>query len=724
MTRLSILSHFEAKTEDMTYTTKAGVKITRHARALDEARAMDDLLQNLDHQKGAVFSSSYEYPGRYTRWDIGFVNPGIEIRSYPNEFVVSALNQRGRLLLAAIDEQLTKNSQIVMIERSAESIIGTIKSDHELFREEERTRQPSIFTVLRAIQELFASSEDHFLGLYGAFGYDLVFRLEPMPLHQKRDERKPDLVLYIPDEISIVDHQRECAYCLSYDFEIAGQSTAGLSRDGAFYAYRKREDIPEDKKYKKGRYAKLVAQAIRSFKRGDLFEVVPSHTFYEPCSGSPSEIFQSLRTINPSPYGFMINLGTEHLVGCSPEMYVRVDGHRVETCPISGTIRRGKNAIEDADRIRQLLNSEKDEAELTMCTDVDRNDKSRICLPGTVKVIGRRQLETYSHLIHTVDHVVGSLKPERDALDAFITHMWAVTITGAPKRNAIKWIEQHEASPRGWYGGAVGYLTFDGNLNTGLTLRTMKMKAGIAEIRAGATLLIDSVPQDEEEETLTKAAALMQAVEGTKGVSSNPHHKKDAVGRGKRILIVDHEDSFVHTLGNYFKQTGACVVTARTALAKQLLNDSADFDLVVLSPGPGTPNDFALHETIDRCIEKELPLFGVCLGLQGIVEYFGGKLGYAKEPMHGKASTITVTEHGKLFNEITTCFTASRYHSLYAEQVPDCLTVTARSEDGMVMALEHKKLPIVAVQFHPESILTARHNIGLKIIENVIESIS
>ncbi len=141
-----------------------------------------------------------------------------------------------------------------------------------------------------------------------------------------------------------------------------------------------------------------------------------------------------MREINPSPYGFFVNLGDEeYLVGASPEMYVRVQGKRVETCPISGTIKRGADAIEDAHNIQTLLDSEKEESELTMCTDVDRNDKSRICEAGSVKVIGRRQIEMYSRLIHTVDHVEGILRDGFDAVDAFLTHMWVVTVTGAPK---------------------------------------------------------------------------------------------------------------------------------------------------------------------------------------------------------------------------------------------------------------------------------------------------
>src|SRR5204862_5877163 len=202
----------------------------------------------------------------------------------------------------------------------------------------------------------------------------------------------------------------------------------------------------------------------------------------------------------------------EFLVAASPEMYVRVEGRRIETCPISGTIARGRDPLEDSERIRELLNSKKDESELTMCTDVDRNDKSRVCVPGSVRVIGRRQIEMYSRLIHTVDHVEGRLQPGRDALDAFLAHTWAVTVTGAPKAWAMQFIEDHERSARAWYGGAVGVIGFDGNLNTGLTLRTIRVKHGVAEVRAGATLLYDSDPAAEEAETELKASAFLDAI--------------------------------------------------------------------------------------------------------------------------------------------------------------------------------------------------------------------
>jgi anthranilate synthase len=361
-----------------------------------------------------------------------------------------------------------------------------------------------------------------------------------------------------------------------------------------------------------------------------------------------------------------------------------------------------------------------------MCTDVDRNDKSRVCVPGSVQVIGRRQIEMYSRLIHTVDHVEGRLRPEFDALDAFLTHTWAVTVTGAPKAWAMQWIEDHERSARAWYGGAVGRLTFDGNMNTGLTLRTIRVKDGAAQVRVGATLLFDSDPDAEEQETHLKASAFLDAIRepvrpaaamGGVGGAAQP-------GAGRRLLLVDHQDSFVHTLANYFRSTGAEVVTLRTGF------DAAEWDrvrpdLVVLSPGPGRPEDFGLDVTISEALRRDLPVFGVCLGLQGLVEHFGGRLGVLDVPMHGKTSSVKVVG-GQLFDGLPERFLAGRYHSLFAlpGELPDCLEVTAESEDGVIMAVEHRSLPVAAVQFHPESIMTLGEDAGMRLIRNVVGQLS
>lgn len=717
---MSILSAFSATNKKETYTTREGIVITRHSEPIEAADAKAVILQQIDCRKGALFSSGYEFPGRYSRWDIGFVNPALQLKANRTGFVIQAENDRGSVLLEPIHRRLSSCEAAADLRYAANEIAGTIRSGGHVLNEEERTTQPSVFSIIRAIRDIFHAPDDSFLGLYGAFGYDLVFQFEPMPFKHQRSDSQSDVILYLPDQLIVVDHSKDAAFQLSYDFSFGGQSTEGLVRSGTHKEPKLHGQVPAEP-YKPGKYAELVEIARKSFKAGDMFEVVPTQTLYETSDSPPSVIFSRLERINPSPYGFIINLGDDFLVGSSPEMYVRVEGSRVETSPISGTIKRGYNAIEDADQIRELLNSAKDESELTMCTDVDRNDKSRICEPGSVNVIGRRQIEMYSHLIHTVDHVEGQLRPEYDALDAFMTHMWAVTITGAPKRAAIQWIEEHESGPRHWYGGSVGYFSFDGNLNTGLTLRTIHIRDGVAEIRVGATCLYDSVPADEEQETLTKAAVLVGAVRGTEreGRGGTVSRRSDA-GRGKKILLVDHEDSFVHTLANYMRQTGAEVVTMRAPYAREALKGEAGYDMVVLSPGPGRPSQFDLNETIGICMEKNMPVFGVCLGLQGIVEYFGGKLNVLDYPQHGKLSLVRAGANSPMWAGMPPEFHVGRYHSLYAEEVPDCLTVAAESEDGIVMAVEHKSLPVAAVQFHPESIATLRGEAGIRIIENVI----
>jgi anthranilate synthase len=703
------------------YRTQGGIHVRRIIEGIPIQDAIEPVIDALDSQRGVLLASSYEYPGRYTRWDIGFVNPPVVLTSCNRDFQLSALNERGQVLLPALADTIEALPAVASTDREAHQISGTIQAASGRFPEEQRSKQPSVFSLLRALIDLFASPEDSDLGLYGAFGYDLAFQFEPLQLRLERPEDQRDLVLYIPDELVVIDHRREQAVWYRYDFEVNGRSTQNLPREGASDSYVGTNEIPRVCDHEPGEYAEGVRVARESFKRGDLFEVVPGQTFFEACPPAPSELFRRLRERNPSPYGFLINLGqAEYLVGASPEMYVRVEGDRVETCPISGTIARGQDPIGDAGQILQLLNSRKDESELTMCTDVDRNDKSRICKPGSVRVIGRRQIEMYSRLIHTVDHVEGHLREEFDALDAFLAHTWAVTVTGAPKSWAMQFIEDHEKSPRAWYGGAIGQLGFNGNMNTGLTLRTIRIKDGIAQIRAGATLLYDSDPDEEERETRIKASAFLDAIRRPREATGIRPVEIARPGMGKRILLIDHQDSFVHTLANYLRQSGAEVLTLRAGFPHEEI-DTLKPDLVVLSPGPGQPSDFDISGTMSALLERKLPVFGVCLGLQGIVEHFGGELSVLSYPMHGKASRVRVLG-GNIFEGLPNELTAGRYHSLFAlkDKLPDELRATAESDDGVVMAVEHTELPIAAVQFHPESILTLDDDYGLRLIYNMV----
>lgn len=705
------------------FVTAGGVTITRERHDRPYEGAIDAYVDGLNSRRGAVFSSNYEYPGRYTRWDTAIIDPPLVISARGRAMRIEALNSRGEMLLPVIGKALGGLDEVTIAETSKRLIRLDVAKPGRIFTEEERSRVPSVFTVLRAVTALFKTEEDANLGLYGAFGYDLAFQFDPVDYKLERQQSQRDLVLFLPDEILVVDHYSTKAWTDRYDYSSDGFSTEGLPRDEIVEPFRTADRIPPRGDHEPGEYAKLVRKAMESFKRGDLFEVVPGQMFYERCETPPSDISRKLKTINPSPYSFFINLGEgEYLIGASPEMFVRVNGRRVETCPISGTIKRGGDAISDSEQILKLLNSKKDESELTMCSDVDRNDKSRVCDPGSVRVIGRRQIEMYSRLIHTVDHIEGRLREGMDAFDAFLSHAWAVTVTGAPKLWAMRFIEQNEKSPRAWYGGAIGMVNFNGDMNTGMTLRTIRIKDGIAEVRAGATLLFDSIPEEEEAETELKASAMISAIRDAKsGNAADTERATARVGDGVNILLVDHEDSFVHTLANYFRQTGANVSTVRTPVPDEVF-DRLKPNLVVLSPGPGTPKDFDCAATIKRARARDLPIFGVCLGLQALAEAYGGELRQLHVPMHGKPSRIRVSKPGIIFSGLPKEVTVGRYHSIFADPVrlPDGFVVTAETEEGVIMAFEHSKEPIAAVQFHPESIMTLGHNAGMRMIENIV----
>ncbi len=705
------------------YETKGGITVTRQRRAIPYADAVSSYVDKLDERRGAVFSSNYEYPGRYTRWDTAVVDPPLGVSSFGRNVWIEAYNERGEIILEFIVERLKTVRELELGASTARRLDLTVKLPDRVFTEEERSKMPTVFTVLRAITDLFYSQADASIGFYGAFGYDLAFQFDAINLKLERPSDQRDMVLYLPDEILVVDNYAAKAWVDRYDFAKNGKTTEGKAGDIAGEPFIRTDTIPPKSDHRPGEYAELVVKAKESFRKGDLFEVVPGQKFMERCESKPSDISKRLKAINPSPYSFFINLGNqEYLVGASPEMFVRVSGRRIETCPISGTIKRGDDPIADSEQILKLLNSKKDESELTMCSDVDRNDKSRVCEPGSVKVIGRRQIEMYSRLIHTVDHIEGRLRDDMDAFDGFLSHAWAVTVTGAPKLWAMRFIEAHEKSPRAWYGGAIGMVGFNGDMNTGLTLRTVRIKDGIAEVRAGATLLNDSIPEEEEAETELKASAMLSAIRDAKtGNSGKTQRDVASVGKGVNILLIDHEDSFVHTLANYFRQTGATVSTVRTPVPEEIF-DRLNPDLVVLSPGPGNPKDFDCKATIKKARARNLPIFGVCLGLQALAEAYGGELRHLALPMHGKPSRIRVLEPGIVFSGLAKEVTVGRYHSIFADPstLPREFIITAESEDGTIMGIEHAKEPIAAVQFHPESIMTLGGDAGMRMIENVV----
>ena len=259
-------------------------------------------------------------------------------------------------------------------------------------------------------------------------------------------------------------------------------------------------------------YHEMVERARAYIEAGDVIQVVPSQRLARPTSAAPFELYRSLRRVNPSPYMYYLDLDGFAIVGASPEMLVRVEEGRVDTHPIAGTRPRGTDDAEDARLEAELRQDEKERAEHVMLLDLGRNDVGRVARPGTVRATQMMDVERYSHVMHLVSHVTGELADGMTAYDALRSCFPAGTVSGAPKIRAMEIIAELEGERRGPYAGAVGYFSFDGNMDTAIGIRTMVVKDGVAYIQAGGGVVYDSDPEAERLESLAKARAALQAI--------------------------------------------------------------------------------------------------------------------------------------------------------------------------------------------------------------------
>ena len=372
-------------------------------------------------------------------------------------------------------------------------------------------------------------------GAVGYFAYDVVRRLENIGERAKDDLHVPDCALMFFDRLLAFDHLRHQIHIIA---------TADVSEETPRRAYdRAVSDIAAlEKKLSRGlrpadwqmngaarnhlrvhagssreRFEKSVERAKEYIAAGDAFQVVLSQRLdFEP-GVAPFHLYRALRTVNPSPYMYYLNLGDTCVIGSSPEMLVRVTGRKLEYRPIAGTRPRGANEGEDERLAEEMRTDEKECAEHVMLVDLGRNDLGRVSDYGTVKVRDLMYVERYSHVMHLVSALEGKLREGLDAIDAFAACFPAGTLSGAPKVRAMQIIEELEPTRRGVYGGSVLYADFAGNLDSCIAIRTMLLKGKKAYLQAGAGIVADSDPAKEFEESMNKAQALLRAVEAARG---------------------------------------------------------------------------------------------------------------------------------------------------------------------------------------------------------------
>ena len=375
-------------------------------------------------------------------------------------------------------------------------------------------------------------------GAVGYFAYDVVRQLENIGEHAKDDLSLPDAELMFFDRLLAFDHLRHQIHIVAtadvaresprraYDRAVRDiaalerQLAAGLSP--AMWRQSGNNNAGNLKIHAATRretFLRNVERCKEYIAAGDIFQVVLSQRLDFTPAVAPFDLYRSLRQVNPSPYLYFLRMGDTHILGSSPEMLVRVTGRRLEYRPIAGTHPRGRDEAEDLRLEQQMRTDEKERAEHVMLVDLGRNDLGRVSEYGSVKVKDLMYVERYSHVMHLVSALEGTLRPDLDALDAFAACFPAGTLSGAPKVRAMQIIEELEPTRRGIYGGSVLYADFAGNLDSCIGIRTLLMQGKKAYLQAGAGIVADSDPASEFQESMNKAQAVLRAVERARGSS-------------------------------------------------------------------------------------------------------------------------------------------------------------------------------------------------------------
>ncbi|MEO7297573.1 MAG: anthranilate synthase component I [Verrucomicrobiota bacterium] len=368
-------------------------------------------------------------------------------------------------------------------------------------------------------------------GAVGFIGYEFIHDVEPVVPRPPKDELKtPTMYFLIADELLIFDRVKQTLTVLvnavlddktkpedAYEDAVSEieRLVSLLEQPTEHIPVTPPKEIPElpfQTNVTKEKFFENVLTAKKYIVSGDIIQVVGSQRFSMPVKASPLEIYRAARTINPSPYMFLLELDGFSLVGASPEIHVRCEDQKVEIRPIAGTRRRGKNSEEDAALEKELLADPKERAEHVMLVDLARNDLGRVCEYGSVQVKDLMIIERYSHVMHIVSQVEGKLSTDKTPYDLMRATFPAGTLSGAPKIRAMQIISELEQTTRGPYGGCVGYFSFNGNLDCCITIRTALIKDGKAFVQAGGGWVNDSEPESEFQETVNKSKAMLKAV--------------------------------------------------------------------------------------------------------------------------------------------------------------------------------------------------------------------
>ena len=586
----------------------------------------------------------------------------------------------------------------------------------------------------------FFQSEFPFTGGFVGFvGYEWAARQEGISNPGEVDV--PDMWLGLYDRALVTNAKGEVFLVAVPSMrnatieEIRGQLYGAISHHSELHSKDDGvRDLAFSYDFPKEEFENGVREIKSRIRSGDVYQVNIAQRIRSQRI-DPFYLYSKLKNVNPSPFCGILSTGNFTIVSNSPERLLKVSpvtggNRRASTRPIAGTRPRGSGS-QDLRNERALRSSPKERAEHTMLVDLSRNDLGRVAEGGSVEVDELLTIERYSHVMHLVSNVSGKLSPSAKIPDLFRALMPGGSVTGTPKISANAVISEIEPVPRGAYTGSLGYISLNGGMDFNILIRSAYYPENSNEmyVYAGAGIVQDSVPSREWTETWEKAKAILETIQNAapSGYAWVPPSVYSSWKpplftrrfREAKVLLIDNYDSFTYNLVQYLSSFGARVTVIRNNQATVSELKALSPSHVVISPGPGRPESAGI--SIDAILAFQgTPILGVCLGHQAIIEAYGGSIVRARFPMHGKVSKmkrVTYADTNDVLNGLPSTFLAGRYHSLLAGEIPDTLLVTSRTEDGEVMAVQHRTQPTIGVQFHPESILTPD---GIKIFSNFL----
>lgn len=492
-------------------------------------------------KKNCLLLESADIIAKYGEKSLGTADPCLKLVGKKEEFEIIALNDLGIKFIKELKGDLNFCDEIIY---ETNLIKGRLTPKRKAVNESERLNLKTHIDIIRKVAFKFKPAKKEFIpyaGLFGSISYDFIDQFEDLPESKEDILQDPDYELYFVDNLFLMDYKKKKTFFIAnalitdgdkekiYEECMKKIGVYEKNLDKEITNIKKREPVKQEiiSDTSKEEFIETVKKLKGNILAGDVFQVVPSRTIITNYNAEPLDIYKSLRDLNPSPYMFYINNQNGTFLGASPEMFLKVEGDKekiVEIRPIAGTKPRGIiNGKVDADldsRYEAELKIDKKElAEHTMLIDLARNDVARISKPGTRYVDEPFIVEKYSHVQHLVSNVSGVLKDNLDALHAYLASMNMGTLTGAPKVEAMKLIRLVEKTKRGFYGGAVGYITPSNDFDSCIVIRSMRLKNDKAYIRAGAGIVYDSVPEKEYDETDKKAGACLKAIQLAGGLT-------------------------------------------------------------------------------------------------------------------------------------------------------------------------------------------------------------